>query len=372
MADCGPGVIKPTSGLLNSKRSRLQEELGVDEEEEEEEKEDAVPVVDQSVALEPKEEQPSTTSTSTSTSSTTSTTTTTEATTSTTSTTEIPATTYRRRLTSPASTTPSTTSTTTTTTTTTEEAAADPSSSTHALFDRTPWQPGVPREPIEQNVRHPVTVDLPHPIIPWTGPTMAPRPVNVTAEAGVQEPQPEMAEEEYVVEYVEEESQEEPSGEEEEGEEQVDEGEEEEEDGDRLPTNVKIDRTIDVGWNDQWDSSTERAAATTTKFSFLQWFNERLTNGSGAGSSSSSSSSKSNSAPATRATPTPTPTTARTRFFTLRPTAISYSGVQAVTRPRPSALDDDAVAAAASVPAPFQIQTVLSVVSDSKNREKTG
>lgn len=109
----------------------------------------------------------------------------------------------------------------------------------------------------------------------------------------------------------------------------------EDEEATGLPTNVKLDRIIDDNLKNHKGAAEEpvveesSSTPSATKLSFLQWFNAQLLNNAKAASNIS------RSGPST-SEPTTLPTPAITRFFTMKPTAISYTGVQPVLRPKPS------------------------------------
>lgn len=126
-----------------------------------------------------------------------------------------------------------------------------------------------------------------------------------------------------------------------------------------LDSKVKSDRVIEVDTKSGPNSSDDDDTAlesSPNKFSFLQWFNTQLNN----------AKLRTNST-----TPSPLGTTS-TRFFTLRPTAVSYSGVQPVHRQRPWVSPVDLTAATrnrtghepsgdGAVLRPFVIQTSLTL-----------
>jgi len=109
----------------------------------------------------------------------------------------------------------------------------------------------------------------------------------------------------------------------------------EDEEATGLPTNVKLDRIIDDNLKNHKGVTEEpvveesSSSPSPTKLSFLQWFNAQLLNNAKAASNMSRSGSGTSE-------PTTLPTPAITRFFTMKPTAISYTGVQPVLRPKPS------------------------------------
>lgn len=102
---------------------------------------------------------------------------------------------------------------------------------------------------------------------------------------------------------------------------------------DQLP-NIKLDRVIETGTADE-DKGIERGVEKTpqeeatpppNKFSFLQWFNAQL----------NSVKSAQNRPHINTTTPAlPSGPTLSTRFYTFKPTAVSYSGVQPILRPKP-------------------------------------
>ena len=349
------GVIKPVQNLANSKRSRLQDDI---EALEGNNIEDEVrPLVEGGNATSDSTKAATTTESDATSSevpittfkpvAVTSAATTTTTTTTTTSTTEKPSTqtTTTRKVSTSAA-------TTSTSRTTTAPVAASNDSSLPLAYDRGPWMPVVVREPLEDN-GPPVPIDLPHPIIPWTGHNVTPTNfVAVRAGPGVALNATELDE---------------PAADEGQEEEEYEEYEEEEEEDEgptaspSIPSQVKLDRIIDVGSDSKESADSTEKTTASTKFSFLQWFNERINNPTP------------NPRPDIRPTPSPlSPQTGQTRFFTLKPTAISYSGLQPVTRPRPSVVRVPTSTSqtiisnvgSGSVPAPFQIQTVLSVSGD--------
>ena len=138
--------------------------------------------------------------------------------------------------------------------------------------------------------------------------------------------------------------------------------------GDRIMAVVEKDKAAET---DNQETSSP-ATASNNKFSFLQWFNAQLSNvklaqnrlqfnstvppiitigggnNNGAGGSS-------------------------TRFFTLKPTAVSYSGIQPILRPKPWEPDNSTETIPAAnrsmaegfiLPRPFQVQTSLTLARE--------
>lgn len=116
------------------------------------------------------------------------------------------------------------------------------------------------------------------------------------------------------------------------------------------------------------ETSVETSSTPANKFSFLQWFNSQLNNA--------------NRRPIVSST---TPSVPATRFYTLKPTAISYTGVQPILRPKPSTdgnstadeqmpsnlggfvistLNRSIAEGGVRVPPSFQVQTVLNLRKD--------
>lgn len=156
-----------------------------------------------------------------------------------------------------------------------------------------------------------------------------------------------------------------------------------------LETNVKQDRVIVTTNQDKVDGNNSSSTSTATnKFSFLQWFNAQLNN---------VKLSQNRPPPINSTTPLipssqSTGTSSTTRFFTLKPTAVSYSGIQPILRPKPwednstespatavresspsatvtelvlSAMNRTVIEATAAVlPRPFQVQTTLNLARE--------
>lgn len=153
-----------------------------------------------------------------------------------------------------------------------------------------------------------------------------------------------------------------------------------------LPTNwVKQDRVIATAVDEDKVGSNSSTPPPTpsTKFSFLQWFNAQLNNVKLA----------QQNRPQINST---TPMTflnnpsSNTRFFTLKPTAVSYTGIQPILRPKPweenstepmhpelspsatvadlvlSAMNQTLIEATGAIlPRPFQVQTTLNLAKES-------
>lgn len=145
-----------------------------------------------------------------------------------------------------------------------------------------------------------------------------------------------------------------------------------------LPPDLKTHRIIETqGEEDNItnfpvpaDEAKSTPAPPRNKLNFLQWFNSQLHNSKLHNQTASPSSSPS------AASPLPPVT----RFFTLKPTAISYSGVQPVMRPKPLAKGENVTEQEPSkfdgiviptsdsplvkdvfLPRPFQVQTTLNL-----------
>ena len=107
-----------------------------------------------------------------------------------------------------------------------------------------------------------------------------------------------------------------------------------------LPTNVKQDRVIlnaadgeknkDVAsGEDETLPGETTSPVTPTKFSFLQWFNSQLNNVKLAQNRQQQANNNTANAE------TSSGSISATRFFTVKPTAVSYTGIQPILRPKP-------------------------------------
>lgn len=155
-----------------------------------------------------------------------------------------------------------------------------------------------------------------------------------------------------------------------------------------LPPDVKQDRIIegtaaeDKGTAAGEETPTDQTTSplTPTKFSFLQWFNAQLNNVKLAQNRQQTNG--------TTTLTLPSGPSSSTRFFTLKPTAVSYSGIQPILRPKPwvdnatepaeaipaaptagfvmSSLNRTVIneAAGAFLPRPFQVQTSLTLAKE--------
>ena len=137
-----------------------------------------------------------------------------------------------------------------------------------------------------------------------------------------------------------------------------------------LPPDVKQDRIIDVGTAGEDKTGGEEeeitSPVTPTKFSFLQWFNAQLNNVKLA---QKQTANNNNSTSALALSPLPSSSTS-TRFFTLKPTAVSYTGVQPILRPKPWV--DNATESAEAIPAPPAAGFVMGSLNRTAINEAAG
>lgn len=98
---------------------------------------------------------------------------------------------------------------------------------------------------------------------------------------------------------------------------------------DRIIANIAQDGSKDVAVDeDETPTAEVTSPATPTKFSFLQWFNSQLNNVKLAQNRQQLDNSTTDIAVSNGPT-------SPSRFFTIKPTAVSYTGIQPIMRPKP-------------------------------------
>ena len=109
----------------------------------------------------------------------------------------------------------------------------------------------------------------------------------------------------------------------------------------------------DSGMVDEGVSTTAKPSG-NKKFSFLEWFSTQLASAELNFKGSNSSATADADLPAATSE---RPITSSTRFFTLRPTAVSYSGVQPLLRPKPQTPPTETKASAPDESGDFPVES---------------